>query len=172
VTALVCDNSGNILIADGPNSAVRRVSPDGVISTLVGGKKAAQTGALKWPNSLAIDNQGDLLIGDTSDYRVFRFSPGKVLEIVTGSGVNSMTRRVGGENVRPALGAGIGYPWALAVDQAGNTFIGTYSLAWISPDAMLHESLQGNPSSLFLDRDGTLLGTDGNGHIVRYTPLH
>jgi DNA-binding beta-propeller fold protein YncE len=68
--ALAVDSMGNLFIADVGNYRVRKVSPEGIITTVAGnGKKeyagdggpATETG-LRGPSGLAIDAAGNLLI--------------------------------------------------------------------------------------------------------------
>jgi hypothetical protein len=71
---LAVDSAGNLFVADRDNYRVRKVSPEGVITTVAGiGKKpyagdgglATETG-LRGPRELAIDPAGNLLVSDPS----------------------------------------------------------------------------------------------------------
>jgi sugar lactone lactonase YvrE len=172
-TTLAFDTAGYLLIGDGPNHAIRRVSPDGIISTWLGGNKAAETVRLNWPAGLAFDLEGNLLIADSSDYRVLRYSPGKPIVTVAGNGGSAVTFRLGGDGGRPAAGAGIGSPSSVAADTHGNIFIGTAGLFWVSPDGVLHQPPYNAPgvSGVSIDRDGTILGIEVSGKVYRFTPL-
>jgi sugar lactone lactonase YvrE len=77
---LAVDSAGTLFVADNANSRVRKVSPDGIITTVAGNGKtrcagdgglATETG-LKSPNSLAIDTVGNLLIADDNDERLLK----------------------------------------------------------------------------------------------------
>lgn len=77
---LVFAPGGDLLIADSGNNVVRRIAPDGTISTLIGDGEpafrgdggAASAASLKRPSALLLLPNGDLLIGDTANQRVRR----------------------------------------------------------------------------------------------------
>ena len=64
---LVCDNRGNLYIADLGNARVRRVARDGTIATV------ASTPLIS-PRNLAIDLGGNLYISDFDGQRVYRIT--------------------------------------------------------------------------------------------------
>jgi sugar lactone lactonase YvrE len=69
--ALAIDPTGNVLVADYSGHRVRKITPDGTVSTLVGdGTPGSQDGAkgqLKYPAGLAIDAAGVLYIADSGN---------------------------------------------------------------------------------------------------------
>ncbi len=76
-SALDVDAAGNLFIVDGANHRVRRVTTDGIMSTLVGDGDQANAGdggpareaSLAFPTDLAFDPQGNLLIASTDTIR-------------------------------------------------------------------------------------------------------
>ena len=71
--AVAADRAGNVFIVDAGNQRVRRVSPDGIITTVAGGGSAvlgdggpATKGQLNYPQSIAIDSQGNLFVGESA----------------------------------------------------------------------------------------------------------
>lgn len=69
---LALDAAGALYVADGANASIRKVTPDGVVSTVAGraGEAAVVDGAgsvarFRGPKALAFDAGGNLLIGDT-----------------------------------------------------------------------------------------------------------
>jgi uncharacterized protein (TIGR03437 family) len=83
--ALALDAAGNLYIADMGNHRIRRIAPNGTITTVAGtgqpGRGAdnipATESALRFPNSVAIHPSGDLLIADWQNFRIRRvtFAP-------------------------------------------------------------------------------------------------
>ena len=77
------DAAGNLYIADDGNDRVRKVTPDGVISTIAGngvggfaGDGGAATSAqLSAPFDVAVDAAGDLYIADYGNSRIRKVSP-------------------------------------------------------------------------------------------------
>jgi DNA-binding beta-propeller fold protein YncE len=71
---LAVDSAGNLFIADRWDYRVRKVSPEGIISTVAGTGRAQFSGAggpatgagLRGPHGLAVDAAGNLYIADTA----------------------------------------------------------------------------------------------------------
>ena len=68
-TGLAFDNAGNVYIADSGNNRVRKVSPDGTITTIAGD---GTPGVLAAPSAVAISPSGVLFIADTDNHRVVK----------------------------------------------------------------------------------------------------
>jgi sugar lactone lactonase YvrE len=123
--SLAVDGAGNLFIGD-DNNRVRRVSPDGIITTVAGTGKAGSSGdggpatqaQLTWPLGMAADSAGNLFIADAGAYRVRKVTPDGIISTVAGTGQGQLAG-VGG----PATSAGLRGPAGLAVDAAGNLFI-------------------------------------------------
>jgi DNA-binding beta-propeller fold protein YncE len=123
---LAVDTAGNTFIADDGNHRVRRVSPDGMITSVAGNGTAGSSGdgglatqaQLNAPFGLAVDSMNNLFIADTFDYRVRKVTPQGIISTVAGTGQGQLSG-VGG----PAASAGLRGPVGLAVDAAGNLFI-------------------------------------------------
>ncbi|MBX6390681.1 MAG: protein kinase [Frankia sp.] len=75
---LAVDDTGALYISDGGNSRIRRVGPDGTITTIAGTGESAYSGnggpaveaEMVLPRGIALDDQGILYIVDTVDGRV------------------------------------------------------------------------------------------------------
>ena len=74
---LALDISGNILIADTMNNRIRKISTNGIITTVAGGGNsypgdggAATNAILENPNGVAVDAYGNLFIADTYHSRI------------------------------------------------------------------------------------------------------
>ncbi len=119
------DSAGNIYIGTVGDNRVRRVSK-GVITTVAGngtrgfgGDGGAATSAqFNGPVGMAVDSTGNLYIADNGNNRIRKVSNGTITT-VAGSG----TRGFSGDN-GPATAAQLNAPWGVAVDAAGNLFIG------------------------------------------------
>jgi hypothetical protein len=93
-SALAPTADGGFLIADTGNHRIRRVGPDGVITTAAGtsggfgGDGGPATGAqLNGPASVTALADGGFLIGDTGNGRVRRVGPDGIITTVAGAGV-------------------------------------------------------------------------------------
>jgi len=81
---LATDSAGNVYIADAANNRVRRVAPDGTISTIAGVTKYGYSGdggpaleAQMWsPHGVAVDGSGNVYVADTENDVVRQLTPG------------------------------------------------------------------------------------------------
>jgi sugar lactone lactonase YvrE len=117
-------SNGDLFIADMFNSRVRKVTTDGVISTVAGtvfgfagDGGPATSAALKYPKSMAVDANGNLFIADSYDYRIRKVTAGGIITTVAGTGTSGFSGDGG-----PATSAKIN-PQGVAVDADGNLFI-------------------------------------------------
>ena len=92
VNAICFDGQGNMYLADSSNHAVRMVTPDGVITTIIGTGEAgystdgtpAAEAQLNGPNGIAVTADGTLYVCDTNNNRVRRIAADGALETVAG----------------------------------------------------------------------------------------
>jgi sugar lactone lactonase YvrE len=124
--SIAIDGAGNLYISDNRNALVRRVSPDGIITTVAGGGKNPVTeGAeavsvtLGRPRNLAVDGQDNLFIWDGTLNRVLKMRPDGKLSYYAGNGTAGFSGDGG-----PATAAQLNADFlAMAVDSAGNVFL-------------------------------------------------
>jgi poly(3-hydroxybutyrate) depolymerase/sugar lactone lactonase YvrE len=73
---LAVDSQGNLFIADSHNQRIRRVGPDGVITTVFGAGSGSggstPNEAGYYPSGIAVDRAGNLLIADPINHRVWK----------------------------------------------------------------------------------------------------
>jgi hypothetical protein len=127
--AVLADGSGNFYIADYYNSAVRKVTPAGTITTIAGNGTAGYSGdggpatsaQLYEPASLALDSSGDLYIGDRGNNTVREVTPAGIISTVAGTGIGGYS----GDN-GPATSAQLNGPYGLIFDASGNLYISEY----------------------------------------------
>jgi uncharacterized protein (TIGR03437 family) len=126
------DRAGNLFIAEYGNNRIRRVSPDGIITTVAGdgtrgfsGDGGAATGAhlrIECDNTicggLAVDSHGNLFFSDGGNNRVRRISVDGIITTVAGNGSYGFSGD-GGQ----ATSTSVTVPRGLAVDRADNLFI-------------------------------------------------
>ena len=74
---LAADSAGNVFIADRDNQTIRKISPDGTVSTLAGvaGSAGASDGkgpkALFFrPSGIAVDASGNVFVSDTRNFTI------------------------------------------------------------------------------------------------------
>jgi hypothetical protein len=119
---LAVDLAGCVYIADLGNQRVRRVGPDGTITTIAGtGFKAASgdggpavQASLMTPRNVAVDAAGNLYFSEFEGHRIRKVTPDGRIFTVAGTGLAGF-RGDGGA----ATSAQIGFPAGLAVDRSG-----------------------------------------------------
>jgi uncharacterized protein (TIGR03437 family) len=124
---IAVDAAGNLFIGDFENNRVRKVTPAGIISTVAGngthgfsGDGGPATSAeLYTPSGVAVDAAGNLFIADTNNCRIRKVTPEGTISTVAGNGTRGYSGDFG-----PATSAELHFPSGVAVDGAGNLFIG------------------------------------------------
>ena len=122
---VVGDAAGNIYIADTYNHRVRKISPNGLVSTVAGDGSSGYSGdggpaasaRLNMPRGVAIDSAGSLYIADSFNYRVRKITAGGVISTVAGNGICCYWGEGG-----PATSARLS-AYGIAVDGSGNLYI-------------------------------------------------
>jgi len=141
IESLAIDGFGSLYTAG--YGRVRKVSPNGVITTVAGddgpthysgdGGPAAMA-QLYGPTGLAVDAAGNLYIADGGNARVRRVSPSGNIATVAGNGTAGYSGDGG-----PATSAQLSSPMGLAIDSLGNLYIadGASRIRKISPDGLI-----------------------------------
>jgi sugar lactone lactonase YvrE len=123
---LTVDALGNLFVAEFDNSRVRKISPEGIITTVAGsdvpgfsGDGGRATAAkLNRPTDVVVDSAGNLFIADWGNYRVRKVSPDGIITTVAGTGQPGFAGEGG-----PAVAARLRGPLGMAVDASGNLWI-------------------------------------------------
>jgi sugar lactone lactonase YvrE len=189
---IAVDGSGNRYVADWQNHVIRKVCPDGSVSTLAGAMSTPGTadgsGAaarFNYPQSIAIDRFGTLYVADTNNQTIRK---------VTAQGlVTTLAGRAGvaGSIDGRASAARFSYPQGIAVDAAGTVVVSdtyNHTLRTISPhgvvatlagsagnfgilDGVRSAARFSNPQGLVTDAARTIYVADaGNGLLRKVTP--
>jgi hypothetical protein len=123
---LATDSKGNLYIADSGNFCVRRLAPDGTITTFAGtgtdgfsgDGNSATAAQMRMPRGLATDSAGNVYIADSWNYRIRRVDSNGVIQTIAGTGENGYTGDGG-----KATAAALGFVQAVAVDNSLNIFV-------------------------------------------------
>ena len=161
---------GTIYFAEPSNNRVRKVTPDGVITTFAGNGSTgpgsvdvrATDTAVVQPFAVALRADGGLYVIDDAGVQVV--SPEGILTTVIPQGMSTIT----GDGAPTAFD-----PDAIAVDQAGNLFVATYTIKYLiefSPTGrMLHrwDNTYVTQSGLATAPDGSVLVAEYGGFTIR-----
>ncbi|MEM7339450.1 MAG: hypothetical protein AAF467_12435 [Actinomycetota bacterium] len=140
-TNVVAGSDGSLYVSS--HHRIRRVAPDGEMSTLAGtgaygfsgdGGLAAEA-TFRAPRDLAIGPDGSLYVADVNNRRIRRITPNGMIETVVGRGSNSRVGSLGG----PASDATIRSAHGLAVDRDGQLWIAAERhVLRVAPDGVIH----------------------------------
>ena len=120
------DASGNLFIADMGNNVIRKVNPNGIITTVAGNGSggysgdggAATNASLNQPFGAAVDASGKLFIADTVNSVIREVNPNGTITTVAGNGSGGYSGDGGA-----ATNASLNQPFGAALDASGNLFI-------------------------------------------------
>lgn len=128
--ALACDNQGNLYICDVQDSRIRKLSSNGMVSTVAGsspfdpqyptGGYMDGTGAsalFKDPRGIIVDATGNLYIADAGNNRIRKITPDNTVSTLAGNGIS-------GYKDGDAQTAEFYNPYGIVLDQRGNLFVG------------------------------------------------
>lgn len=168
---------GDLFIADLGNARVRRITPDGIITTFAGGGDdgsangvPAISARLVQPRDLAFDREGNLYISDFGGHRVYRVTPSGVITRVAGTGFGG---RIGEVDNIPALLVPLDSPAGLAFDPFGRLYVADSAngLIRVVANGLLSTvrgtaDRVGSPVALAFDAQGTLHVASKSGGVV------
>jgi hypothetical protein len=131
------DEAGNVYIGDTYDYKVRKLTPDGAISTIAGngslcsspattscGDGGAATSAnLTLPTGVAVDAAGNVYIADTNDHKVRKVTPGGTISTIAGNGTQCPSGTDSCGDGGSATAAKLNFPRAVAVGAAGDVYV-------------------------------------------------
>lgn len=154
------DTNGNFYIADEGNDTIRKITPDGTVSTFAGtpgvsgtNNGPVLTASFNHPVGLAFDQNGNLFVLESQSDDVRMITPGGMVSTFAGSpGVSGTNNGVGTQ-------AQFFLPIGIAVDSSNNVYVGdtqNHAIREITPDGTV-STLAG-----MIGSEGTNNGTGTN----------
>ena len=137
---LAVDVAGNVYVADTFSNEIRKVSPDGMVSTVAGALDSgsadgfAATARFFRPRSLAIDRSGNLIVADSGNNAIRKINPTGAVSLLAGRPGNP------GRDDGPAGVALFDQPRGVAVDSEGNIYVadsGNKLVRKITPEGLV-----------------------------------
>ena len=181
-SGIAIDDAGNLYVADTGNHAIRKVTPQGLVSTLAGngmaGSADGQGAAAQFngPVGIAVSGDGVVYVADTYNDRIRRIAPDGTVTTLAGTGKP-------GDADGAALKAQFDTPCALALAPDGALFIAdSYNdaIRKLGTDGVVttvavardndRDALLRRPMALAVTHDGYLYVATGRGRIVQQTP--
>ena len=193
---IALDEAENLYIADRNNNRVRKVSPEGIITTVagdggfffMGDNGPAYRASVAAPTGVAVDKKGNLYIADRNNNRIRLVDKLGMIRTVAGTGQQDYN----GDS-ETARETNLYLPFGLIVDSNDNLLIidrSHYRIRRIDPKSGEVETVAGNglklfagdggpatgatlsfPHGMFLDKDDNLIFSDkGHYRIRKITP--
>lgn len=160
---------GTLYIADQGNHCIRRVSPDGIITTIAGLGKDKQgysgdggpaiKAKLYMPHCLAFAPDGSLYFSDLGNYVIRRISPSGIITRVAGVPLADFFGKYSGDD-GPALDAKFNDPTGIALAADGSLFIAdtnNHCIRRVGPDGVIRKFAGVKATK----RDGGFSGDNG-----------
>jgi sugar lactone lactonase YvrE len=120
--SLASDAGGNIFVADTKNHRIRRIAPDGTVSTFVGtgtpgfADGPGATAQFNEPTGLVFNGAGTLFVSDSQNHRIRAITPAGEVRTYSGTGEAGFTDGV-------AIAARFSTPWGIAIDAEGVLYV-------------------------------------------------
>ena len=184
-TGICVDKNGNFYVADIINHTIRKITPDGTVSTLAGsgssGYKDGNGTDAKFssPIDLCVDKDLNVYVCDRYNYRIRKITPNGTVSTLAGSGSASL---VAGQGTNAAFSD----PYGIACDAAGNVFVAdnrAHKIAKITASGLVTivygtgnaQSVDGNglsasfnqPTGLWFDASGNLFVAEYKSNKIR-----
>ena len=126
VDGVAVDSEGNLFISHRSKNRIRKVTKDGIITTIAGNgiagfsgdKGSALKASFNFPAGLCLDPTGNLYVADRNNHRIRRVDKSGIVTTVAGVGIPDM----GGDDGL-AVDAYLNYPSDLVCDGKGNLYI-------------------------------------------------
>jgi len=125
-SGIAIDASDNVYVSDTWNGAVRKLTPDGVVTTLAGGSLCescdgtGRAAGFYAPWGLTVDAAGNVWVADSYNHTIRRITPSGVVTTVAGTAGNlGYADGTGGA-------ARFYYPSGVAADRHGNVYVAEF----------------------------------------------
>lgn len=171
---IALDAAGNVYVADSNNASIRKITPAGVVSTLV-------TPQFEFPTGICLDSAGNIFVSEFDGETIRKITPAGVTTIFAGRFNIS-----GSVNSTIGTNATFDQPQSLAIDSSNNIYVADANNHKIrkitsgavvttlagsgglgATDATGTQASFGNPTGLGTDAAGNVFVTDNFTQLLR-----
>ena len=176
----VFDKEDNLIVTDRINHQIRKIDPEGNVSTIAGTGNSDYTGdggpaikaTFRDPQALAIDAEGNLYVGDSANNRIRKIDTQGIVTTIAGNGKHEDTGDGG-----PAKESGIRSMDYLAINSQGELHIvgfNTHRIRKITSDGKIVTVAgkgyqgyfgDGGPATLAMLKQPAAIAFDGKGNM-------
>lgn len=121
---IAMDAAGNMFVTDFGSHVIRKITPQGVVTTPFGKRNTTghadgkgNDATFSFPVGIAIDSSGSLYVGDSSNHVIRRITPDGMVRTLAGKAGTS------GADDGVGKAATFYRPYGVAVDAAGNVYV-------------------------------------------------
>jgi sugar lactone lactonase YvrE len=180
---IALDDVGNLYVADHNNHCIRRINPNGVVTTLAGAKAGYANGPgnvarFYGPVDVVVDRDGTIYVTDSFNHRIRRVGPNGAVKTLTGLHRGFADGK--GERAR------FNFPRGLTIDGHGNLYVAdsaNHRIRKVSPsgevttlagsgqagyaDGMANSARFHYPWGIAVDEHGNVYVADTDNHCIR-----
>ncbi|MBI2927853.1 MAG: hypothetical protein HYY24_19345 [Verrucomicrobia bacterium] len=162
-SGVAVDSAGNAYVADTYNHTIRKITRDGVVTTLAG--SASQIGGadgsgsaahFNRPTGVAVDSNGNVYVADSANSTIRKVTPAGVVTTLAGS------LGLGGSADGTGRAARFSGPEGVAVDSAGNVYVADNS------NSTIRKITPGGVVTTLAGTAAQIGPTDGVGSAARF----
>jgi sugar lactone lactonase YvrE len=183
------DNEGIVYVADQENNAIKKISPDGLVTILAGGlgeganDGVGQEASFSKPTGVAVNAEGTVYVADQNNHKIRKITADGVVSTLAGRGIGAVNGA--------GTAASFNYPTGLAVDASGTVYVAdrfNNQIRRITPDGTV-STLAGSgrrgdldgpgnlacfnyPTDVAVDASGTVYVADKENHRIRRITPH
>ncbi|HET7863428.1 MAG TPA: hypothetical protein VFL86_03390 [Burkholderiaceae bacterium] len=172
ISAVALDRDGNVYAADAGNHAIRKITPQGLVTTLAGGSSGFQDGQgsaarFNRPAGVAVDGSGNVFVSDTENHAIRRITPGGLVSTLAGGTPGSAANGQG-------TAARIYWPRSISFSPDGNLYVadtGNNLVRRVTPLGYVTTCVAGNVSGCNSEPSGSIsflryLRVDNAGNVL------
>ncbi len=182
-SGVVLDGAGNVYVGDSGNNRIRKITPNGTVTTLAGSGTAGSSdgtntaASFNLPLGVAVDGAGNVFVADMNSHRIRKVAPNGAVTTLAGSS--------GGYADGSGTAAKFFYPYGLTLDSTGHVYVAdTFNSrirritaegavttvtgnSYDFQDGPLPTARFRNPGGLAMDAAGNIYVADTNNERIR-----